>query len=513
MGVKSFKRKYPDCPRRTINMEERDFLIEMKIVNETQADLGLTAIPSAYVLDIMCAEFYDKYEEYINVVNERKERSLRNYNYSTGSGNIKIEEAVKAAAEYNKKFNRERKDQRGAYFDLQTFTCHYPKSNKGKMKVLKKATPGSYPVAMIPGQFVDHFKSYSSKELKLFPLNTATSAPPTKGLTTRDLNLGSDGSESDSGSSSSDSSSDSDSDSDSDASETGAGHSSKKKSSKTEKQKQEPTKPEVEQPPAPKRKVDEVRPFATCKHCGGNVNQNKIGVPEILLHCSKCNQSSHPTCVGLSLDLLQFVTSYEWECTDCKKCMMCFKSEDEDKMLFCDLCDRGYHIYCVGLTEIPGGRWHCGSCAFCVSCGTKCPAGEGEKDESLDWIFETKIDMKGNKVYSHTMCHPCHKQWKKGNFCPECNGVFGRSKYKVIACCWVCSRQHHAKCVGLEKSTDRFICSACQRRTQEKTIAGGRKEEPRVTATPGNSFSRTPVTASYSRSGRRVTQINFANQF
>merc|ERR1712013_607898 len=31
LGVKSFKRKYPDCPRRTINMEERDFLIEIKI--------------------------------------------------------------------------------------------------------------------------------------------------------------------------------------------------------------------------------------------------------------------------------------------------------------------------------------------------------------------------------------------------------------------------------------------------------------------------------------------------
>ena len=35
-------------------MEERDFLIEMKIVNMTQADLGLTAIPSSSVLDIMC---------------------------------------------------------------------------------------------------------------------------------------------------------------------------------------------------------------------------------------------------------------------------------------------------------------------------------------------------------------------------------------------------------------------------------------------------------------------------
>ena len=29
---------------------------------------------------------------------------------------------------------------------------------------------------------------------------------------------------------------------------------------------------------------------------------------------------------------------------------------DEDKMLFCDLCDRGYHIYCVGLQGIPTGQ-------------------------------------------------------------------------------------------------------------------------------------------------------------
>jgi hypothetical protein len=25
---------------------------------------------------------------------------------------------------------------------------------------------------------------------------------------------------------------------------------------------------------------------------------------------------------------------------------------DEDKMIFCDLCDRGYHIYCCGLAEV-----------------------------------------------------------------------------------------------------------------------------------------------------------------
>jgi len=522
LGVKSFKRKYPDCPRRTINMEERDFLIEMKIVNETQADLGLTAIPSTNVLDIMCQDFYERYELYLTVVNERKERSLRNYNYSSGGGSVKVEEAAKAAAEYNKRLNQERKTQRTAYFDMQTFSVQYPKTGKGKMKTLSRPPPGNYPVAMIPGQFVDCYRSYNSKELKFFPLNSVTSAPPKGGLTTRDLQLGSDGSESDSGSSSSGSSSDSDSDSDSESdAESKTQKAAKKIKQKAEKEdkkkevKDEMVKDEVmKEEVKPGKKVDEVRPLATCKHCQGNPNQNKLGIPEILLHCTKCDNSSHPTCVGLHLDLLQFVTNYDWECTDCKKCMTCNDPADEDKMLFCDLCDRGFHIYCVGLGEIPGGRWHCGECSNCESCGSKTPAGDsGEKDETLDWIFETKTGTKGEKMYSHTMCHPCHKQWKKGSFCPECNGVFGRSKHSLVANCWVCQRQHHAACVGLDKPDARFICSACQRRTQEKIIAGGRQETPARNPNQGQNFSRTPVTASYSRSGRRVTQINFANQF
>ena len=84
----------------------------------------------------------------------------------------------------------------------------------------------------------------------------------------RDLNLGSDGSESDSGSSSSDSSSDSESDS---GSESDAGM--KKKTGKSDKDKIKvvtPVKPEEK----PKKRVDEVRPFATCKHCGVGFEHN-----------------------------------------------------------------------------------------------------------------------------------------------------------------------------------------------------------------------------------------------
>lgn len=77
LGLKSFKRRYPDIHRRNVEAEERDFLVEMRVVNVTQADLGLTALPSSQVLDIMCNDFYEKYDAYMAVVQDRKDRTMR----------------------------------------------------------------------------------------------------------------------------------------------------------------------------------------------------------------------------------------------------------------------------------------------------------------------------------------------------------------------------------------------------------------------------------------------------
>jgi len=40
---------------------------------------------------------------------------------------------------------------------------------------------------------------------------------------------------------------------------------------------------------------------AKCKNCNGDRHHNKLGVPEIMLHCSSCEASNHPTCLGLCL--------------------------------------------------------------------------------------------------------------------------------------------------------------------------------------------------------------------
>ena len=79
-----------------------------------QADLGLTAIPSTEVLDIMSRDFYEKYDEYMAVSAERKDRRLRQTTYSTAVtvernqlANF-IEKAVQETADWNKKMNQER---------------------------------------------------------------------------------------------------------------------------------------------------------------------------------------------------------------------------------------------------------------------------------------------------------------------------------------------------------------------------------------------------------------------
>lgn len=40
LGVKSFKRKYPELKRRTIVTEERDFVLSKGLVTEALCDLG-----------------------------------------------------------------------------------------------------------------------------------------------------------------------------------------------------------------------------------------------------------------------------------------------------------------------------------------------------------------------------------------------------------------------------------------------------------------------------------------
>ncbi|XP_046570119.1 zinc finger protein ubi-d4-like isoform X1 [Haliotis rubra] len=114
-----------------------------------------------------------------------------------------------------------------------------------------------------------------------------------------------------------------------------------------------------------------------CDFCLGDAADNrKTKLPEELVSCSDCGRSGHPTCLQFTANMIISVKKYPWQCIECKSCGLCGTSDNDDQLLFCDDCDRGYHMYCLTppLTEPPEGNW---SCHLCIEefHGGKKPAG------------------------------------------------------------------------------------------------------------------------------------------
>ncbi|XP_078592045.1 zinc finger protein DPF3-like isoform X9 [Branchiostoma floridae x Branchiostoma japonicum] len=106
-------------------------------------------------------------------------------------------------------------------------------------------------------------------------------------------------------------------------------------------------------------------PSNYCDFCLGDEKENKkSGVPEELISCSDCGRSGHPTCLQFTPHMTESVKKYRWQCIECKSCHLCGTSENDDQLLFCDDCDRGYHMYCLSppLSSPPEGSWICKLC-------------------------------------------------------------------------------------------------------------------------------------------------------
>ncbi|KPM11997.1 zinc finger protein DPF3-like protein [Sarcoptes scabiei] len=106
-------------------------------------------------------------------------------------------------------------------------------------------------------------------------------------------------------------------------------------------------------------------PSNYCDFCLGDSNENKKTLePEDLVSCSDCGRSAHPTCLQFTSNMIISTKKYRWQCIECKSCGLCGTSDNDDQLLFCDDCDRGYHMYCLKppLTEPPEGSWSCHLC-------------------------------------------------------------------------------------------------------------------------------------------------------
>ncbi|XP_025836795.1 zinc finger protein ubi-d4 A-like isoform X2 [Agrilus planipennis] len=110
---------------------------------------------------------------------------------------------------------------------------------------------------------------------------------------------------------------------------------------------------------------DKATPSPYCDFCLGDARENKkTGGSEELVSCSDCGRSGHPSCLQFTPNMIISVKKYRWQCIECKCCSVCGTSDNDDQLLFCDDCDRGYHMYCLSppLTTPPEGSWSCHLC-------------------------------------------------------------------------------------------------------------------------------------------------------
>uniref|UniRef100_A0A8C5W6C3 PHD-type domain-containing protein n=1 Tax=Microcebus murinus TaxID=30608 RepID=A0A8C5W6C3_MICMU len=327
---------------------EKLYLRELNVITETQCTLGLTALRSDEVIDLMIKEYPAKLAEYSVILQEKERQRItdhyKEYSQMQQQNTQKVEaskvpEYIKKAAQKSK-----RMEERRAYFDLQTHVIQVP---RGKYKVLptERTKVSSYPVALIPGQFQEYYKRYSPDELRYLPLSPALYEPP---LDPELPALDSYG--------------------DSDDVEDGLGD--EKRKSKGTSDSSSGNVSEGESPPDSQEDSFQGRQKSKDKAATLRKDGSKRSVlsksvpgykPKVIPNaiCGICLKGKESNKKG---KLVSMIKTYPWQCMECKTCIICGQPHHEEEMMFCDVCDRGYHTFCVGLGAIPSGRWICDCC-------------------------------------------------------------------------------------------------------------------------------------------------------
>ncbi|XP_071554103.1 uncharacterized protein [Temnothorax nylanderi] len=164
------------------------------------------------------------------------------------------------------------------------------------------------------------------------------------------------------------------------------------------------------------------------------------------------------TSAQLAMALYMLEASIAWDKSIMKaNCQFCHSGDNEDKLLLCDGCDRGYHTYCFRpkMENIPDGDWYCHECM--------------------------------NKATGERNCLVC-----------------GKRAGKNLVLCELCPRAYHTDChnpVMPKMPRGKWYCSNCHSKQPKKrnssrrshTKGGGTRESESSDHPPA---SPTPSTAS-----------------
>ncbi|ORX84441.1 hypothetical protein BCR32DRAFT_128100 [Anaeromyces robustus] len=241
----------------------------------------------------------------------------------------------------------------------------------------------------------------------------------------------------------------------------------------------------------------------------------------LVIKCSVCNRNQHPCCCDIyDPYMISKILSYPWQCNDCKLCLKCNEAGDESKLLFCDLCDRGYHTYCLvpKLEKLPKGLWVCQQCAICASCHSNKPNKEVNTNmmtrrsinqPSTDWKHAVtyinkdsneedltiEVDDEGvpdnrRQVYIATFCNSCYENFQSKRFCPLCFRCYKEqdSDHNMI-CCDNCDRWIDVDCDSdlddekyqslSEHSDAKYLCPFCDpvklKKLKKKILSNNRR--------------------------------------
>ncbi|KAJ3395555.1 hypothetical protein HDU92_005531 [Lobulomyces angularis] len=123
-----------------------------------------------------------------------------------------------------------------------------------------------------------------------------------------------------------------------------------------------------------------------CAICGQE--QDPFDNYDPFLVCQDCKSKYHPACTQISPTVADNIYSQgDWQCADCKTCMVCKNDEKDESLMFCDGCDKALHTFCnnppfeavpMGITFLTLlGLSHFKDSWFCNSCRS-----EQSKDET-----------------------------------------------------------------------------------------------------------------------------------
>ncbi|CAH8555381.1 unnamed protein product [Heterobilharzia americana] len=418
LKIKSFKRKYPDLTRRAMDAYERSWLQQEGIVPVVAQILLLQQdYPEVHVA---LTDLFRRRRFKATVESQKRQYEAARIERGEARAEAARRRALDSAADYNHRLVSERLSSRRCYWDLQTMQIHIPQ-RKYKLLEYPNFPGGAYPVAVIPGQFAEYFMSYTPEQLSYLPLSRILypypqrkhkNPPPlpatlqfgsikpkisTPVVSSCDVgdqsSLGVDNSRStDFLNHQTVNSIDGHRSVPTDGSFLASCGVSNSHASVSESETDKVNNSLLYR--RFKTRVEMNTENPTCVVCG-QLALNYI-------RCSECKLIGHSKCLDIPDSMLPGVKSYDWTCLECKRCMECNDSGQEDQMMFCDRCDRGYHAFCVGLGRIPNGKWEC---LLCESIPTPARKGRPRKNvprdlDDLPWGYSPKGHDSYNIVQS-----------------------------------------------------------------------------------------------------------------